>query len=201
MIRVFLVDDHDLVRLGLRTYLGSIEDVEVVGEAAGVASALQEIAAAADLGRAPDIVLLDLMLTSEDGTDLLEPLAAAHPQVRVVVLTGFGRTARVEAALALGAAGCVLKDSDVDEIETAIRAVHAGGRHVDPRVGAGSGLEPLTPREHEVVRQVARGLSNKQIATRLDVSERTVQTHLTSIMRKLRLTSRTQVALWATGGR
>lgn len=199
MIRVFLVDDHDLVRLGLRTYLGTIGDIEVVGEADTVATGLQAITELAGQGRRPDVVLLDLVLPEGDGPSLVEPLAADHPQVQVVALTGFGQTVQVDAALALGVAGCVLKDSDVDEIETAIRTVHAGGRYLDPRVATRS--EALTRREYDVVRHVAQGLSNRQIARRLEVSERTVQTHLTSIMRKLHLDSRTKVALWATGGR
>lgn len=196
MIRVFVVDDHDLVRRGLRAYLGTIPDIEIVGEAPDVQRTWDGIAALAGNGGPPDIVLLDLVLLDDDGSTLIGPLRERYPQTRVVVLTGFADRSSAQGALDLGVAGFVRKESAVDEIESAIRAAVVGGRHLDVLP---AGEDPvLTAREFEVAGQVARGLSNRQIARRLDISERTVQTHLTNIMRKLGMTSRTQVAVWAT---
>lgn len=204
-IRVFVVDDHAVVRLGLRTFLRAVSEIELVGEATSGRAALERLDTLAERGRLPHVVLMDLVMRDLDGVAATEAIRARHPKVAVVAVTGFGEAHRVHAALAAGAAGYVLKDADVDEIVHAIRAAHRGEVHLDdavartltrslasaPRAGT------LTPREREVLVLVAQGRSNHDIARILSIGDRTVQTHLSNILVKLELTSRTQAALWA----
>jgi len=207
-IRVFLVDDHAVVRRGLRSYLASIEDVEVVGDAAGGEQALRELALLASDGRLPDVVLMDLMMEPMDGIETTRELRARYPETEVVALTSFVEEEKVHAALEAGAAGYLLKDAEADEVAAAVRAAHRGEVHLDPAVARrlmASLREPkqdplgdLTEREREILRLVAEGKPNKQIANELVISERTARTHVSNILRKLGLASRTQAALWAT---
>jgi DNA-binding NarL/FixJ family response regulator len=205
-IGVLLVDDHAVVRRGLRAYLEVLDDIRVVGEAADGVAAQRELAAAAATGRRPDVVLMDLVMPRCDGIAAIAGIVRDHPGVRVVVLTSFGETGRVHAALSAGAAGYLLKDAEPDEVARAIRVavrgeVHLGGRvarHLTRQMSAsGTGLATLTPRERDILALVATGCSNKEIATRLTLSERTVRTHVSNILAKLRLRSRTQAALLA----
>ncbi len=205
-IRVFLVDDHELVRMGLHAFLGAVADVEVVGDAADGRDALDRIGRFAP-DRRPQVVLMDLVLgAGPDGIASTAALRARFPDIGVIVLTSFGDVSRVQAALEAGAAGFVLKDADVDEVVFAIRAAHRGGVHLDaavtrmltrslaaPRTGAAA----LTGRERDVLVAVAHGRSNREIARLLGIGERTVQSHLSSVLTKLGLSSRTQAALWA----
>jgi DNA-binding NarL/FixJ family response regulator len=209
-IRVLLVDDHAVVRRGMRDFLALHDDLEVVGEAADGNAAIQ---AAADLQ--PDVVVMDLLMPGLDGIDATARIKAAHPDMEIVAITSFVEEARIVAALEAGASGFLLKDAEADELAAAIRAAAAGEVHLDPavagvvarrmRIGAAGGtgrskadgLGTLTPRERDVLGGVARGLSNRAIADELGITERTARTHVSNILAKLGLSSRTQAALRA----
>ena len=208
MIGVLIVDDHAVVRSGLLAFLASEPDLEVVGAAAGGAEALTQLRHLDAQGRLPDVVLMDLRMEPMDGIDLTRRIRADHSHVEVVALTSFGEPARVQAALEAGASGYLLKDADADEVTAAIRAAHRGELQLDPAVArrlmaslrpdAGrSSLKDLTARELDVLRLLAGGRANKEIAAELSLSERTTRTHVSSILAKLGLHSRTQAALWA----
>lgn len=199
-IRVLVVDDHPVVRQGLRTFLDLQDDITVVGEAADGAAA---VSAAVQL--APDVVLLDLRMPGTDGAHALRELRARGVQTRVLVVTSFTDPAAVLPALRAGAAGYVYKDVDPLALATAIRAVHAGHALVDAAVlGQLTGTDAtsrhgaaLTPRERDVLAQIAGGRSNREIARALSLSEKTVKTHVGSIFSKLGVADRTQAALHA----
>jgi DNA-binding NarL/FixJ family response regulator len=207
-IRVLVADDHRVVRQGLRTFLASTDDIRVTGEASDGSETLTQLQALDDRGEAPDVVLMDLMMSPMDGIEATRQIRARYPEVQVVALTSFVEEERVHAALDAGASGFLLKDADADEVAAAIRAAHRGEVHLDSAVAgrliralrapstpqAGS---TLTEREREVLQLVAVGKANKDIAAELNISERTARTHVSSILTKLRLTSRTQAALWA----
>jgi len=207
MIRVLIVDDHAVVRRGLLAFLATEPDLDVVGDAAGGADALAQIARLDAEGRCPDIVLMDLQMEPLDGIETTRRIRARHAGVDVVALTSFAEEERVRSALEAGAAGYVLKDADADEVVAAIRSVYAGAVQLDPAVArrllASSGppsrdaVGGLTARELDVLRQLGDGMANKEIAATLGLSERTVRTHVSSILGKLGLSSRTQAALWA----
>ena len=208
-IRVLLVDDHAMVRRGLRGFLELQDDIEIVGEAGNGREGVEAV------GRIrPDVVLMDLLMPELDGIAATEAIKARYPDVEVVALTSFVEEARVTAALEAGASGFILKDADADDVADAIRSAHRGEVHLDPavallvarRVRAGAarpspvppdGREALTEREREVLGLVARGLSNKAIADSLAITERTARTHVSNILGKLGLASRTQAALYA----
>jgi DNA-binding NarL/FixJ family response regulator len=205
-IRVFLVDDHRVVRSGVSAYLAQLDDIEVIGEAGDGRQALDRIAVLDPGGSLPDVVLMDLMMPGLDGITATRQIRARWPAVEVVALTSFAEEAKVRGALEAGAAGYLLKDADADQVAQAIRAAVAGQMHLDPGVArllADSLRAPrrpgdsLTPREREVLALVAGGASNRQIAETLVVSERTARTHVSAILGKLGLVSRTQAALWA----
>jgi DNA-binding NarL/FixJ family response regulator len=205
-IRVFVVDDHEVVRLGLQTFLDVIPDITVVGSAGDGRAALGSIDALAERGQRPDVVLMDLVMQGLDGIALTTAIKASHPDIEIIAVTAFAEAARVHAALEAGATGYVLKDADVDEIVLAIRAAHRGEVHLDAAVthaltrslvAPRQGMAALTGRERDVAALVGRGRSNREIATALSIGERTVQTHLSNVLKKLRLSSRTQLALWA----
>jgi DNA-binding NarL/FixJ family response regulator len=206
-IRVLIVDDHAVVRRGLLAFLATEPDLDVVGEAAGGAEALTLLGELDAEARLPDVVLMDLQMEPMDGIETTRRIRALHDNVAVVALTSFAEEERVNAALGAGAAGYVLKDADADQMAASIRAAHRGGLHVDPTVARRlfSGLQPappeakplLTARELDVLRLVGDGRANKEIATALGLSERTVRSHVSSILGKLGLSSRTQAALWA----
>jgi len=197
-ITVLLVDDHELVRVGLRTFLELQPDMTVVGEAASGEQALALVA-----GVRPDIVLLDLVLPGMSGVETVRRLRLAHPEVKVVVLTSFAGQDSVLPAVRAGVAGYLLKDVGPAELAEALRSVHAGGSPLHPRVAATvlrqvtSDVDPLTPREREVLRLIARGLSNRLIARELVLSEKTVKTHVSAVLAKLGVADRTQAALLA----
>ncbi len=189
-----------MVRTGLRTFLGLQAGMTVVGEAA---TAEQALAVVPRLR--PDIVLMDLVLPGMSGVEAVRRLRASHPEVKVVVLTSFAGQDAVLPAVRAGVAGYLLKDVGPAELADALRAVHAGGgAPLHPAVAATvmqSVLEPardpLTPREHEVLRLLARGLSNRLIARELALSEKTVKAHVSAILAKLGVADRTQAALHA----
>ena len=207
-IGVLVVDDHEVVRRGLLAFLGSEPDIDVVGQAAGGAQALDLLAALESEGRRPDVIVMDLQMAPVDGIESTRQIRALYGDVKVVALTSFAEEERVHAALQAGASGYVLKDSDADDVAAAIRAAHRGEVQIDALVARRlmSSLHhsetdrrgsELTSRELDVLRLVAAGKPNKQIAAELTISERTARTHVSRILRKLRLTSRTQAALWA----
>jgi DNA-binding NarL/FixJ family response regulator len=188
-----------MVRTGLRTFLGLQTDMTVVGEAG---TAEQALALVPRLE--PDIVLLDLALPGMSGVEAVRRLRASHPAVKVVVLTSFAGQDAVLPAVRAGVAGYLLKDVGPAELADALRAVHAGGTPLHPTVAATvmqsvqtPPRDPLTPREHEVLRLLARGLSNRLIARELALSEKTVKAHVSAILGKLGVTDRTQAALYA----
>jgi DNA-binding NarL/FixJ family response regulator len=207
-IGVLLVDDHEIVRRGLLAFLDGEPDIDVVGEAGAGSQALDLLASMDSEGRRPDVIVMDLQMAPIDGIESTRRVRALYDDIEVVALTSFGEEERVRAALQAGASGYVLKDSDADDVAAAIRAAHRGELQIDPSVARAlmsslhepQGADPisqLTSRELDVLRLVAAGKPNKQIATELVISERTARTHVSRILRKLHLTSRTQAALRA----
>jgi DNA-binding NarL/FixJ family response regulator len=209
-IRVLVVDDHEIVRRGLLAFLDSEPDIDVVGEAGGGPEALDLLASMDAEGRRPDVIVMDLQMAPIDGIESTRQVRARYDDIEVVALTSFAEEERVAAALQAGASGYVLKDSDADDVAAAVRAAHRGELQIDPGVARrlmsslqtrrdDAAISELTSRELDVLRLVASGEPNKQIATKLAISERTARTHVSRILRKLRLSSRTQAALWAVG--
>jgi DNA-binding NarL/FixJ family response regulator len=199
VIRVLVVDDHNLVRAGLITLLDAAPGIEVAGEAADGQQALAAAAATA-----PDVVLMDLSMPVLDGVAATRRLLAERPGTRVVALTSFSDRQRVTDILAAGATGYVLKDCRPEDLLAAVRAAADGHVPLDPRVAAAllPSREPpladqLSEREKQVLRLVAAGLANKQIARRLGIAESTVKVHTGNIFRRIGVTERTSAALWA----
>jgi DNA-binding NarL/FixJ family response regulator len=201
-IRVLLVDDHQVVRRGLRTFLEVQDDIEVVGEASDGAEGVEQ---AEKLK--PDVVLMDVKMPGMDGVEALRKLRELANPARVLIVTSFTEQRTVVPALRAGAAGYVYKDVDPDALAGAIRSVHAGHVLLQPEVagallsqetntGQGRGGS-LTEREREVLGLIADGRSNREIARALVLSEKTVKTHVSNILMKLDLADRTQAALWA----
>ncbi len=202
-IKVLLVDDHQVVRRGLRTFLEVQDDIEVVGEAADGA---EGVALAGELE--PDVILMDVKMPGTDGVEALRRLRDLDHRARVLVVTSFTEQRTVIPALRAGAAGYVYKDIDPDALAGAIRSVHAGHVLLQPEVagallsqeegGSGAGRAgSLTEREREVLGLIADGRANREIARALVLSEKTVKTHVSNILMKLDLADRTQAALWA----
>ncbi|MFD8253801.1 response regulator [Streptomyces werraensis] len=202
-IKVLLVDDHQVVRRGLRTFLEVQDDIEVVGEAADGA---EGVALAGELQ--PDVILMDVKMPGMDGVEALRRLREQDHRARVLVVTSFTEQRTVIPALRAGAAGYVYKDIDPDALAGAIRSVHAGHVLLQPEVagallsqeesGSGTGRAgSLTEREREVLGLIADGRANREIARALVLSEKTVKTHVSNILMKLDLADRTQAALWA----
>lgn len=198
-IRVALVDDHAVIRSGLQQLLAGTDDIEVVGEAANGAEAIE-------LARSlrPDVMLMDLQMPGTDGVAATRIIMAEKLGVDVLVLTSFSDGERIVAALDAGAVGYLLKDADPDDVLQGIRAVSRGESPLHPKAArallgnrSGSINVQLTARETEVLSLVRQGLANKQIARRLEISERTVKAHLTSAFGRIGVSDRTQAALWA----
>jgi DNA-binding NarL/FixJ family response regulator len=204
-IRVLVVDDHAVVRRGLVAFLESEPDLDLVGDADGYDHALEMLAELDAQARLPDVVLMDLQMAAPDGIAATREIRARYRDIEVVALTSFGEDSRVHAALDAGAAGYLLKDADADEVSAAIRAAHRGELHLDPAIARRlmEGALPdgstaaMTARELQVLRLIGTGKANKEIAAKLAISERTARTHVSNILGKLGLHSRTQAALWA----
>jgi NarL family two-component system response regulator LiaR len=202
-IRVLIADDHAVVRQGLRTFLELQEDIEVVGDAADGEAALAGVER-----HEPDVVLMDLVMPGVGGVEAIRRLRELRPETRVLVLTSFLDDEKLFPAVRAGAAGYLLKDVEPAELLRAIRTVADGEALLHPAVAARLmeefsdaerpvAEEALTAREREVLLLIARGLPNKQIALELGIAEKTVKTHVSSILSKLGLTDRTQAALYA----
>jgi DNA-binding NarL/FixJ family response regulator len=200
VIRLLIVDDHNVVRAGLEQLASTFEGVEVVGTAADGAEAVERC-----LEAKPDVVLMDLEMPGVDGIEATRQIAEQSPETQVVILTSFSDRDRIVRALDAGAVGYILKDAAPEELEAAIRAAARGESPLDPKAARtllASRLVPapaaqLSDRELEVLRMVAEGLQNKEISRRLGISEKTVKAHLTSVFRSIGVTDRTQAALWA----
>jgi DNA-binding NarL/FixJ family response regulator len=199
-IRVVIADDHAIVRGGLEQLLSTADDLLLVGTAADGEEVVEIVAR-----EQPDVVLMDLSMPDVDGVAATRRIVAADPDARVIVLTSFGDDRHIADALDAGAVGYVLKHAGPDELLGAIRAAAAGDSPLDPKAArvllasrrVGPAARQLSAREEEVLRLVASGLANKQIARRLDISERTVKAHLTNVFAQLGVSDRTQAALWA----
>jgi DNA-binding NarL/FixJ family response regulator len=207
-IRVVVVDDHAVVRRGLFAFLEGEPDIDVVGDAEGAAEALDLLAKLDAEGGRPQVILMDLQMEPVDGIETTRQIRSRYDDVEVVALTSFDEAERVHAALEAGASGYLLKDADVDEVAVAVRAAHRGELQLDPAVArrlteslrAGppsDGVAELTSRELDVLRLLGEGHPNKTIAATLGITERTARTHVSKILAKLGLSSRTQAALWA----
>lgn len=207
LVRVFVVDDHAVVRRGLQAYLETVDDIEVVGEAADGQQALDGIAALVAAGRPPDVALMDLLMPGMDGVTAIAAITQRHPEIEVVAMTSFTQADLVHGALQAGAAGYLLKDAEADEVAAAIRAACRGEVHLNPAIAKQltrslvapkpRTVDSLTDREREVLVLVAQGLSNQEIADSLVISERTARTHVSNILGKIGVASRTQAALLA----
>ena len=205
-LTVLVVDDHAVVRRGISAYFEFLDDIEMVGEAADGRQALDKLAALAVYTTTPDVVLMDLVMQRMDGLEALTEITQRYPEVAVVMMTSFGETRRVHAALEAGARGYLLKDAGPTEVAAAVRAAANDEVFIDPAVARAltremvaprSGIETLTERETAVLALVAQGMTNRQIATDLHISERTARTHVSNILAKLGFQSRTQAALFA----
>jgi len=203
-IRILVVDDHAIIRAGLRAMLGIVPDMEVVGEAA---TGLEAVDLAEKLK--PDVILIDLVMPEMDGIQAIRKIISKQPQAHILVLTTFAGEDKIFPAIQAGAMGYQLKDSSPQDLLDAIREVNRGQASLHPLV-ARKVLDavlnppdrpltpdPLTHREIEVLRLIAEGLENREIAERLVLSDATVRTHVSNILGKLHLASRTQAALYA----
>jgi two-component system, NarL family, response regulator NreC len=202
-IRVLIVDDHAVVRAGLRLRIDAEEDIETVAEAGSVREAILE-ARSAD----PDLVLMDLLMPGESGLEGVPKLMHEHPDLKILVLSMEDDPRYVREAFAAGASGYVLKDAIDVEVVQAIRDVAGGGRYVHPELGARlvaadaeavkrAESDPLSDREREVLKLLARGFTNQEIAKQLFISVRTAETHRAHIMQKLRLSTRAELVSYA----
>jgi NarL family two-component system response regulator LiaR len=204
-IRVLIVDDHAVVREGLRALIAAKPGMAVVGEAADGAEAVQQAHSLR-----PDVILMDLLMPHKDGVEAISEIKQQDPDARILVLTSYAEDAKVFTAIQAGATGYLLKDSSPQELLQAIRDIHRGKSSLHPTIALKviqelkrptesppPDGESLTEREMEVLGLVARGLSNQDIAQALVISERTVGTHVSNILDKLHLTNRTQAALYA----
>jgi NarL family two-component system response regulator LiaR len=203
-IRVFIAEDHAIVRKGVRSLLSLEADIEVVGEAANGREAVK---GASELN--PDVILMDLVMPELDGIQAIQQIKANQPDAKVLVLTSFATDDKIFPAIKAGALGYLIKDSDPAELITAIRQVNAGECSLHPIIARkvlqelklspkqAPTTQPLTEREVGILRMVAQGKSNRQIADELVISLGTVRAHLSNILGKLHLASRTQATLYA----
>jgi two-component system response regulator NreC len=203
MIRVLIVDDHAVVRTGLRLLLESVEDIEVVGEAGTANDAIVEARSSQ-----PDVILMDVVMPGASGIDATPQLLREEPDAKVLILSMEDDPSYVRQAFAAGAAGYVLKEAADAELVAAVREVASGGRYVHPALGARlvaadaderarAEADPLTGRERQVLHLLALGHTNQEIAELLVISVRTAETHRAHIMQKLRLTSRADLVRYA----
>lgn len=199
-IRILITDDHSVVRQGLRMFLGLDPDFEIIGEAADGAEAVQLVG---DLQ--PDVVLMDLLMPGMDGITATGIIRKQYPDVEVIALTSVLEDASVVGAVRAGAIGYLLKNTEADDLRVAIKAAAGGQVQLSPQaaarlmreVRAPESPQALTDRETDVLRLLAQGLANKEIAVSLSIGEKTVKTHVSNVLAKLGVPSRTQAALYA----
>ena len=198
-IRVVLIDDHDLLRRGIKTMLESEDDIEVVGEGSDGSGAAQLVE-----DTTADVVLVDVIMPTKDGIEATREIKDAHPNVAVVVLSGHDEQRFVFDAVKAGASGYLLKTAELDEVVSTVRSVARGEMQLDPQLASqvlnefegyrtqdvAEAFQPLTPREQEILSLMSEGLPNKAIASRLSISERTVTTHVANIYSKLHVNNR-----------
>ena len=205
MIKVLIADDHHVVRRGLLFFLKTQKNIEIVGEAA---NGLEAVRLASELQ--PDVILMDLVMPELDGVGATKQIVAKHPHIKILILTSFADQDHVIPAIKAGAAGYQLKDIEPDELSKSIQAVFEGKSQLHPQVTShvmnhltggndedAERLKELTKRELEVLKEIAKGKSNKEIATSLYITEKTVKTHVSNILSKLDCADRTQAALFA----
>lgn len=205
-IRVFLLDDHELVRMGLRQLLETDPEIEVVGEAGTAAAAIARIPALK-----PDVAILDARLPDGTGIEVCRLVRSADPSIKAIILTSFDDDEALFAAIMAGAAGYILKQTTSQDLLSAVRHVSSGGSLLDPQVtervmqrlrdgapGEPEELKSLTAQERRILELVAEGLTNKQIGDRLFLAEKTVKNYMSNVLSKLGLVSRTQAAVFAT---
>jgi len=203
-IRIFMADDHAIVRKGLRTLIESESDMEVIGEASDGVEAVLKVRSLQ-----PDVILMDLVMPRQGGVEAIIEIKKENPDARILVLTSFAEEEKVFSAIKAGALGYLLKDTSPEQLLQAIHDVYRGESSLHPTIALKlirelrqpSNLpptnDPLTEREVEVVKLVAQGFTNQEIADTLFISERTVGNHIGSMLSKLHLANRTQVALYA----
>ena len=203
-IRVLIVDDHAIVRKGIRVLLSTERDLQVIGEAGNGAEAVAQAQALH-----PDVILMDLVMPKMDGIEATRQISAQQPGMHILVLISFAADDKVFPAIKAGALGYLLKDTGPQELVQAIHQVHRGEPSLEPSIARKvltelsappqkpSSVEPLTQRELDILRLIAQGRSNKEIAEQLVITEMTVRTHVSNILGKLHLASRTQAALYA----
>ena len=204
VIHVLIVDDHAYIRKGVRAFLEEVEDIDVVGEAADGIEAIAQSRALQ-----PDVILMDIVMPHMDGVEAISQITTQQEGVRVIALTSFATDDKIFPAIKSGAMGYILKDSEPNELVNAIRRVCLGEPTLDPGIARKVLQEishpskgkptpdPLTEREEEVLRLVAKGLSNQEIAKQLVIAEVTVRTHVSNILSKLHLANRVQATLYA----
>jgi len=204
IIRVMIVDDHPVVRRGIKSLLDEEDDIQVVGEAVNGRDALEKVPSLL-----PDVILMDLVMPGMGGIESIEKITAAYPKARILVMTSFAADDKVFPSIKAGALGYLLKDSDPEDLIRMIRQVHRGELSIHPSIARKviqelnrPAQEPLTPspltgRELEILQLLAQGVENKQIALRLVVREATVRTHVSNILSKLQLANRVQATLYA----
>lgn len=203
-IRIFIADDHAIVRKGLYALIATEPGMEVIGEAGNGLDAVRLVNQLK-----PDVVLMDLVMPKLDGIEAIDQITRENPKVRILALTSFAEDDKVFPAIKSGALGYLLKDASPHQLLQAIRDVHRGVSSLDPTVALKliheinrpsdlpTSEQPLTEREVEVLKRVAQGLTNQEIANALHISERTVRNHVGNILNKLHLANRTQAALYA----
>ncbi len=205
-IKVMLVDDHAIVRQGLRTYLELVDDFEIIGEASNGIIAVERAAALQ-----PDVILMDLVMPDMDGISATKLLKEKGSKARIIVLTSFAEDSKVIPAIQAGATSFLLKDVTPGDLCDAVRAAYNGEARLHPSVArklmdqvmpqpvshSHERKVTITVREMEVLRLIAAGMSNKQIASNLVISEKTVKTHVSALLSKLDLADRTQLAIYA----
>jgi NarL family two-component system response regulator LiaR len=204
LIRVMVVDDHPVVRQGIKSLLSEEEGIQVVGEAVNGKDAIEKVETLK-----PDVILMDLVMPEMNGIQAIEKITAAHPDARILVMTSFSADDKVFPSIKAGALGYLLKDSDPEDLIRMIRQVYRGELSIHPTIARKviqelnhPAKEPLTPspiteREVEILQLLAQGMENKEIAAKLVVRDATVRTHVSNILRKLQLANRVQATLYA----